>query len=229
MKMFYWKNRDIDVMLYEIRPALVIIDLQNSFLSHGGSFDKLGYNISKYQRIVPVIKKTYQKSKLLKIPVIFSKAIREKSGIDMLDRLHKILPKKRLERIERVPICVRDTWDSAIIDALKLKSHCLIVEKRRDSIFQDTEFELWLKSLKIDTLIFTGVDSSICVESSLRDAFNRGLDVILLADATASLNEKFYETTLTEVKENFGLVMNSDELFNNLKTVDGKQFLLNAD
>ncbi len=210
-----------------ILPALVIIDAQNSFISSGGSFDKLGYDISKYQRILPIIKETYQQAKSLGIPTFFSKAIREKSGIDMLDKVHKILPKKRRERIRRLPICIRGTWDSAIIDALKPSPEDLIVEKRRDSIFQDTEFELWLKSLKIDTLIFTGVDASICVESSLRDAFNRGWDIILLSDATASLNDTFYETTLREVNENFGLVLKSREFFDKLKQIDSKKFILN--
>jgi len=214
---------------WRIRPALVIIDLQNSFISPRGSFDKLGYDISKYQRIVPVIQKTYKKAKSLKISVFFSKAIREKSGVDMLDRLHKILPRKRRERIEKLPICVRNTWDSEIIDDLKPRSDDLIVEKRRDSIFQDTEFELWLKSLRVDTLIFTGVDTSICVESSLRDAFNKGWDVILLADATASLDDRFYETTLAEVKENFGLVIKSGEFFSNLERIGANYFLLKTD
>lgn len=181
-----------NAMIFKIRPALVIIDLQNSFVSSRGSFDKLGYDISKYQRIVPAIQEVYRKAKSLKIPVFFSKAIREKSGIDGLEKVHKILPKKRHERIKKMMICVRNTWDSGIINMLEPRSDDLIVEKRRDSIYQDTEFELWLKSLKIDTLIFTGVDTSVCVESSLRDAFNRGWDVILLSDATASLNNGFF-------------------------------------
>ena len=213
-------------MLHQIQPALVIIDLQNGFLTPRGSFDKLGYDISKYQNILPVIKSVYKKSKSLGIPIFFSKAIRESSGVDMLDRVHKILPKMRRERIKKVPICVRDTWDSEIVDLIKPSPKDLIVEKRRDSIFQDTEFELWLKAQKIDLLIFTGVDSSICVESSLRDAFNKGWDVILLSDATASLNERFYKSTLLEVEENFGLVMESKELFNVIKRTKEGNFVL---
>jgi ureidoacrylate peracid hydrolase len=209
---------------YKIRPALTIIDIQNGFVAGGGSFDRLGYDISQYQKVLPVIEGVYKKAKSLRIPVFFSQALREKSGIDMLDRSHKILPDKRRERIKKLPLCVRGTWDSEFIDSLKPADDDLVVQKRRDSIFQDTEFELWLRSLKIDTIMFAGIDTSICVESSLRDGFNRGWDVILLSDATASLRDDFHNTTIAETKENFGLVITSQELFDNLKQTGDNEF-----
>jgi ureidoacrylate peracid hydrolase len=63
----------------------------------------------------------------------------------------------------------------------------------------------------VDTLVFCGIDTSICVESSLRDAFNIGYDVILISDATASSNKKHYESTIEHVKDYYGLVMNIEE------------------
>ncbi|MGG6460983.1 MAG: isochorismatase family protein, partial [Candidatus Eiseniibacteriota bacterium] len=77
--------------------------------------------------------------------------------------------------------------------------------------FQDTEIEVWLRSFGIDTIIFAGIDTSICVESSLRDAFNHGYDVILISDATSSMNKNYYSTT-ENVREYYGLVMTLDEL-----------------
>ena len=213
-------------MTYKIIPALIIIDMQNGFVAKGGSFYKLGYDVSKYQRIVPSILNLYKHAKSLKIPVFYSRALREQSGIDMLEKQHQIVPYKRRERIKKVPLCIRGTWDSDIIEDLAPANDDLVVDKRRDSVFQDTEFALWLSALKINTIIFSGVDTSICVESSLRDAFNRGWDVILLSDTTASLNDKFYETTMAEVSENFGLVMKSEEFFNRLEPVGKGKFLL---
>ncbi len=46
----------------------------------------------------------------------------------------------------------------------------------------DTELRVWLQSGGINTLIFCGIDTSICVETSLRDAFNLCYDVILVSD-----------------------------------------------
>lgn len=86
-----------------------------------------------------------------------------------------------------------------------------MIRKRRDSAFYDTEIGVWLKSTRIDTLIFCGIDTSISVESSLRDAFNLGYDVILMSDATASNIEKHYQSTLENVRGYYGLVMSIAE------------------
>jgi ureidoacrylate peracid hydrolase len=91
-----------------------------------------------------------------------------------------------------------------------------VVIKRRDSAFQDTEIGVWLKSIGIDTLAFCGIDTSICVEASLRDAFNNGYDVILISDATASGNTKHFESTLEVVRDYYGLVMNVKEFARHL-------------
>lgn len=207
----------------------MITDTQNCFVSNGGSFDKLGFDISRYQRVVPTLQEVYHQAKSLKIQVFFSQALREKSGIDMLSRTHKILPSKRRERIKRFPLCIRGSWDSEIIEALRPQDDDFVVQKRRDSVFQDTEFELWLRSLGVDTIIFAGIDTSICVESSLRDAFNRGWDVILLSDAIASLHDDFHKTTIAETKENFGLVIGSETLFTSLIRLSANRFLLDVD
>jgi ureidoacrylate peracid hydrolase len=70
--------------------------------------------------------------------------------------------------------------------------------------------------LSVNTIIFCGIDTSICVETSLRDAFNLGYDVVLISDATASSNEKHYESTLENVKGYYGLVMDLAELISHL-------------
>ena len=200
-----------------MRPALLVIDMQNGFCSKNGSYDKLGYDVTPYQAIVPCLKKIIQYFVDNNLPIFFTMAIREKSGIDSLDRLHKILPKNRGERIKKMPICVRDTWDGDIIDELQYSNRKLhTVEKRRDSAFQDTELELWLRSFRINTLVFTGVDTYVCVESSVRDGFNRGFDIILLSDCTASRRLDLHNATLEQVKDSYGLVIRHDELISKL-------------
>jgi ureidoacrylate peracid hydrolase len=129
-----------------------------------------------------------------------------------LTKSHKILPKSRAERIKRRPICIRGSWDAEIVQELKPNFDDHVVIKRRDSVFQDTEVEVWLRSLGIDSIIFAGIDTSICVESSLRDAFNHGYDIVLISDATASNNLNHYNSTLDNIRNYYGIVMNLDEL-----------------
>ena len=199
-----------DIMTYN--PALLVVDVQNGFMSKGGSYDLLGIKVSNYQQIIPKLKELISICKKYNVPIFYTQAVRESSGIDLLTKTHRILPKSREERIKKRPICVRGTWDAKIVDEVKPTNKDHVVIKRRDSAFQDTETEVWLNSLKVNTLIFCGIDTSICVETSLRDGFNKGYDVMLISDATASANIRHYKTTIEHVKEYYGLVMKVKEI-----------------
>ena len=222
-------------------PALLVIDVQNGFMSNGGSYGLLGMKILNYQQIIPKLKELITICRKHNVPVFYTQAVRETSGIDLLTRTHRILPKAREERIKKRPICVRGTWDAKIVKEVKPTNKDHVVIKRRDSAFQDTETEVWLNSLQVNTLIFCGIDTSICVETSLRDGFNRGYDVILISDATASTNFRHYKTTIEHVKEYYGLVMKAKEMeklmeanknggyLDKIKMIREKQNLLDPD
>jgi ureidoacrylate peracid hydrolase len=203
----------------KVAPALVVIDMQNGFVAKGGSYDKIGMNTSLYREIIPKLKDLIEYCRSMDIPVFYTEAVKEASGIDVLTRIHNFLPKSRQERL-KVPICIRGTWDGVTIDELKPKEHDPVVIKRRDSAFQDTEFRVWLQSLGVNLLVFTGIDTSICVETSLRDGFNIGYDVMLISDATASGDKRHYETTLERVRDYYGLVMNIERFKKAVGTLD---------
>lgn len=212
---------EVQLGTYAFNFGLLVVDMQNGFVSKGGSYDLLGMNTEEYRKIIPKTKELIDFCRANLIPVFFTEAIREPSGIDLLTRVHRLLPVTREERL-KAPICVRGTWDARTINEIKPADSDHVVIKRRDSAFQDTELRVWLQSEGINTLIICGVDTSICVETSLRDAFNIGYDVILISDATASGNSKHYETTLERVRDYYGLVMTVERFFrivNSLKKV----------
>lgn len=180
--------------------------------ARGGSYDSLGMNIANYRKVIPKILQLINLCRNAGIPIFYTQAVREQSGIDLLTKVHRILPKSREERLKKRPICVSGTWDAGIVDEIKPTPADHVVIKRRDSAFHDTEIEVWLKSLRVDTLLFCGIDTCICVEASLRDAFNSGYDVVLISDATASGNTRHYESTVEIVRDYYGLVMSFEEI-----------------
>ena len=193
----------------KIVPALIVVDMQNGFVSKGGSYDKLGMNTSNYRKIIPKLKNIIEFCRSKEIPIFYTEAVKEASGIDLLTKIHNFLPKSRQERL-KFPICIRGTWDGVTLDKLKPKKNDHVVIKRRDSAFQDTELRVWLQSEGINLLVFTGIDTSICVETSLREGFNIGYDVALISDATASGIKEHYKTTLERVRDYYGLVMSTE-------------------
>lgn len=196
----------------KFHPVLVAIDMQNGFCAPGGSYERFGADITLYREIIPNIRKMIDVAHELRIPVFYAQQVREPSGIDLLTRMHRIIPKRRLEFSENIRSCVIGTWDAETIDELAPGKNDHVVIKRRDSIFQDTEFELWLKSIGADTVIYTGIDTCICVENSLREGFNKGYDVILVEDAVASVWPELQKATLEKVRGSFGLVLTAEQL-----------------
>ncbi len=205
----------------EFHPVLLVIDMQNGFCSGGGSYEEygasIGADIYTYRKIVPNIKRIIATCHDLRIPVFYTQQVREASGIDLLTRMHRIIPKRRAEFL-KIPACVRGTWDAEIMDELQPVKGDLVVVKRRDSAFQDTELDMWLRSLGADTIIYTGVDTSICVENSIRDGFNSGYDVIVIEDAVASSWPELHNATLRKVRGSFGLVLTTEQLLDMLQT-----------
>jgi ureidoacrylate peracid hydrolase len=127
--------------------------LLNGFVSKGGSYDLLGMNTEGYRKIIPKTKELIDFCRMNLIPVFFTEAIREPSGIDLLTRVHRLLPVTREERL-KVPICVRGTWDAKTIDEITPADSDHVVIKRRDSAFQDTELRVWLQSEGVNTLAY---------------------------------------------------------------------------
>jgi ureidoacrylate peracid hydrolase len=204
----------------KIVPALIVVDMQNGFVSKDGSYDKLGMNTSNYREIIPRLKDLIEFCRSKEIPIFYTEAVKEASGIDVLTKIHNLLPKSRQERL-KFPICIRGTWDGLTIDELKPKEEeDHVVIKRRDSAFQDTELRVWLQSEGINLLVFAGIDTSICVETSLRDGFNIGYDVALISDATASGYKRHYETTLERVRDYYGLVMSIERFKKAINNLD---------
>jgi ureidoacrylate peracid hydrolase len=146
--LFEWALLQIQAGNTLLRFGLVVVDMQNGFVSRGGSYDKLGLNVENYQKAVPLIKELINFCRSIGIPVFYTEAVREPSGIDLLLNIHNILPKTREERLEKIPICVRGTWDAQTIDEIKPIEKDHIVIKRRDSAFQDTELRVWLQSME---------------------------------------------------------------------------------
>ena len=90
----------------KIVPALLVVDMQNGFVSKDGSYDRLGMNTPNYREIIPKLKILIEFCRSLEIPVFYTEAVKEASGIDMLTKIHNFLPKSIQERL-KVPICVR--------------------------------------------------------------------------------------------------------------------------
>ena len=207
------------------KTAVLVIDMQNDFGSEGGMFDRAGIDISPIRAAITPTATVIKLARQVGIPVIYLKMefredLSDAGAVDSPNRL-KHLP---LALGEPVPtpdgegrILIRDTWNTRIIDELAPQTNDIVVSKHRYSGFYQSDLETILRSLRVKFLLVTGCTTSVCVESTIRDAMVRDYACILFEDCTAEpvghdLPRSNHEASLLVIQTLLGWVSTSDAL-----------------
>ncbi|KAF2096145.1 Isochorismatase hydrolase [Rhizodiscina lignyota] len=178
------------------KPALIVVDMQNGFCSPEGSFAKLGFPVAAQTAIVPAIQKLLTACRARGIPVFYS---REGWNEDYSDS-GILLASQFFAPIKELKGFIRDTWDYDIIDDLKPAASDIILHKPRPSCFLMTDFAEQLEQRGINQLIVTGVGTNVCVECTVRDAWQLGFYTVTVSDATAAVSQEEHDGTLRNLK-----------------------------
>jgi len=189
------------------KAALVIIDMQRDFLEPGGFGAALGNDVSRLQVAVEPCREVLQTARDLGMLVIHT---REGHRADLSDA-----PPHKVERGDPAlrigasgpmgRILVRGEAGHDIISELyPLKSEP-VVDKPGKGAFYQTDLELMLKNRGIDTLFVAGVTTEVCVNTTIREANDRGFRCIALSDCCGSYFPDFHEYGLKMIKAQGGI------------------------
>ena len=186
--------RPESVVIDPSRTALIVVDMQNDFGAEGGMFHRAGIPLSGIQAAVAPTARALAAARRAGIRIVYLKMqfepdLSNAGGAEAPNLiLHRRLgvgdPVQAPDGTES-RIMIRDTWNTDILPELAPQDGDLVVSKHRFSGFFETDLDATLKELGVASLIFTGCTTSICVESTLRDAFCRDYRCLLLEDCTA--------------------------------------------
>jgi ureidoacrylate peracid hydrolase len=120
-------------------------------------------------------------------------------------------------------ILIRDTWNTEIVTGLAPEPGDIVLYKHRYSGFYKTDLDNVLESRSIKNLIFTGCTTSVCVESTIRDAMFRDYTCLLLTDCTAEpighdLARSNHDASILVLQILLGWVSTSNEFISALPT-----------
>lgn len=201
------------------RTALVIVDMQNAFASKGGMFDLTGQDISGAAGAIERIKKIAQTARSTGIKVVY---LAHEYAPDMSDsggpgspNWHKEFGLVAMNRDPRHKgkFLIRGSWDAAVVDELKPQPGDVVVGKSRHSGFRGTNLDVVLKTFGIKYLVYTGIATNVCVESTLRDGYFLDYWPILVTDGTNNAGPPItQQATLWNVEALFGWLTTSDDL-----------------
>jgi nicotinamidase-related amidase len=208
------------------RVALVIIDMQRDFIEPGGFGAALGNKVEYLQKIVPTVAGLLKTFRELRLPVIHT---REGHCPDLSD----CPPAKKRRgnstfRIgDRGPmgrILVLGEPGNDIVPELRPEDGELVIDKPGKGAFYATDLQERLKGLGITHLIFTGVTTEVCVQTSMREANDRGYECLLIEDGTESYFPDFKQATIRMIQSQGGIVgwiTTADRLTDSLRQTYG--------
>jgi ureidoacrylate peracid hydrolase len=215
------------------KTAVIVVDMENDFAAKGGMFDRAGIDISGAQKAIAPTAKVLSAARAAGMKVIYLKMgyhpdLSDLGAPDSVNRTRHL--KFGVGQTIRAPdgresrILVRDTWDTDIVDDLKPQANDITIYKTRFSGFYQTDLDATLKKLGIKHLIITGVTTSICVDSTVRDAMFRDYLCILLKDCMSepigsNLSRTNHEASLLTAEVLLGWVSDSSQL---LKALQGQ-------
>ena len=207
------------------KTALIVVDMQNAFCKPGGMMDYFGIsNEEMTGRVTSVCQQAVAVSRKNNIAIFY---LRMSYGLEVDANLGPESPyywkEKGLEAIRRNPelagrFLTPGTWDVEIIDELKPEPGDTVIDKSRFSGFVRTQLDAELKAAGIKYVLFTGLYSNVCVESTLRDAFFHEYFPILVSDGCGNIGPEFLQkATEWNVQSVFGWVTTSENLIKSLK------------
>ena len=188
--------------------ALAIIDMQRDFVEPGGFGASLGNDVTRLQAIVPACRRVLAAWRAVGGLVVHT---RESHAPDLSD----CPPAKRARGNPQLRIgdpgpmgriLVRGEPGNAIIDALAPLPGEPVIDKPGKGAFHATELAALLRERAVTHLVFMGVTTEVCVQTSMREANDRGYECLLLEDCTESYFPQFKAATLEMVRAQGAIV-----------------------
>lgn len=167
--------------------ALIMIDFQNDFMKEGGFGSSLGNDVTRLTSIIPAAQAVLAAARDNGFKVIHT---RETHKADLSDlntsKYLRGIPGKRIGDLSDFGgrLLVAGEYGAEIIDELKPLDDELVIDKPGKGAFWYTNLDQELKKAGITQLIFLGVTTEVCVQTTAREANDRGYELVVVEDAT---------------------------------------------
>ncbi len=204
--------------------AVIVIDMQNAYASKGGYVDLAGFDISGAAGTIGKIDTVLKAARKAGIQVVYLQNGWDpdyvEAGTELSPNYHKSNALKTMRRNPNLQgqLLARGGWDYEIVDALAPQPGDIRVHKTRYSAFFNSQLDSILRARGIRNLVFIGIATNVCVESTLRDGFHLEYFGVMLEDATHHLGPEFLQkATVYNVETFFGWVSTVEDFLTSVK------------
>ena len=200
------------------RMAVVVIDMQNDFCTPGGWLHHIGVDVTPTHRAVAGLAALLPPLREAGVPVLWVNWGNRPDRLNLSPALLHVYDPAGDgvglgDRLPGGPVLEKGSWGAAVVDALPPGPDDIHIDKFRMSGFWDTPLDSILRNLRVDTILFGGVNADQCVMATLQDANFLGYDTILLEDCSATTSPAFcWDATIYNVRQCFGFTMDGADL-----------------
>lgn len=196
---------------FEFQPqnlALIVIDMQRDFAEPGGFGASLGNDVSRVTAIVPTVRKLIEGFRAAKLPVIHTMECHRPDLSDCPPaKRNRGNPTLRIGEIGPMGrVLITGEPGTAILDELAPLPGELVIEKPGKGAFYATALGDELQDLGVTHLVFAGVTTEVCVQTTMREANDRGYDCLLAEDATESYFPQFKAAAIEMIRAQGAIV-----------------------
>jgi len=195
--------------------ALIVVDMQNAYASKGGYLDLAGFDVSATGPVIERIAQAIRIARAAGITVVFFQngwdADYVEAGGPGSPNWHKSNALKTMRQQPELhgQLLAKGSWDYALVDELKPLDGDIVLPKPRYSGFFNTPLDSILRARGIRHLLFTGIATNVCVESTLRDGFFLEYFGSVLEDATYQAGPRSaHDAAIFNIETFFGWVSN---------------------
>jgi nicotinamidase-related amidase len=188
--------------------ALVVIDMQRDFAEPGGFGASLGNDVSRVTAIVPTVKRLIEGFRAAGLPVIHTMECHRPDLSDLPPaKRNRGNPSIRIGDVGPMGrVLIVGEPGTAILDQLKPLPGEIVIEKPGKGAFYATRLGDDLKRLGAQQLVFAGVTTEVCVQTTMREANDRGYECLLAEDATESYFPEFKAAALAMIRAQGAIV-----------------------
>jgi len=198
--------RTVAERLAPVHTALLVIDMQNDFCAEGGYIEAVvGKNAAACRAVGAPITALVHATRAAAVPVVWVRADYR------LEKLPASMAARFAAQGNGRICCEPGTWGADFHGVAPAPGEA-VVDKHCYSAFIGTDLGERLAARGVRTLVFAGVQTNVCIETSLRDAYSLGFNVVAAADCVASHTAELHEATLKNVRFLFGDVLSGREI-----------------
>lgn len=189
-------------MIEPSRTALLVIDVQEDFISPAGAAGRWGIDLGIFDPPIDRINALIDAARAKGVTPVFIRVVtRPETDSDALKALHQ----RKGRPPQAIAICRAGTSGAGYY---RVAPHAgeMEIEKPLYSSFVGTNLDTQLRAKGIDTLVVVGFTTDCCVDCTVRDAFHRNYDVFVVSDACAAYEEDLHYGALNGLAKNCALL-----------------------